>query len=139
MTDALLIGREPDRDLGFSYVDRPPYEAVVLGSLSPGQLLWFREDRVLEALEQGLPVYLYTPGLPRTEGCEDALRARYQGALGDLRDWGVVLIQGPPRPFVNERRANRDRLGPIPPGALLTPLAKEVLEEKRKKSWRSER
>jgi len=65
MTPALLIGREPGQELGYCYVTEPPYEAVVIGSLSLGQLLRFREERVLEALAQGKQVLLYTPGLPQ--------------------------------------------------------------------------
>ena len=61
MTRALLIGREPDQMLGFQYVKEPPYEAVVLGSLSLSQLLRFREERVLSALAEGKSVYLYVP------------------------------------------------------------------------------
>ena len=53
MTRALLIGREPDSPLGFSYVQEEPYEAVVIGSLTISQLLRFREERVLGALAQG--------------------------------------------------------------------------------------
>ena len=64
MTRALLIGTEPRAELGFSYVSEKPYEAVVIGSLSIGNLLKFREERVLEALAEGKSVYLYTPGLP---------------------------------------------------------------------------
>ena len=33
---ALLIGREPAAALGWSYVTEPPYDAVVIGSLSLG-------------------------------------------------------------------------------------------------------
>lgn len=51
--------------MGYCYVTEPPYEAVVIGSLSLGQLLRFREERVLEALAQGKQVLLYTPGLPQ--------------------------------------------------------------------------
>ena len=47
-----------------SYVTEPPYDAVVIGSLTLSQLLRFREERVLSALAEGKPVYLYTPGLP---------------------------------------------------------------------------
>ena len=60
---ALLIGREPAAALGWSYVTEPPYDAVVIGSLSLGALLRFREEAVLEALAQGKSVYLYTPCL----------------------------------------------------------------------------
>ena len=36
---ALLIGRRPEADLGYRYVNGPPYTAVVIGSLQPGELL----------------------------------------------------------------------------------------------------
>ena len=58
MSRALLIGREPGSDLGFSYTAEPPYDAVVIGSLTLGQLLRFRDERVLEALAQGKQVLL---------------------------------------------------------------------------------
>ena len=50
MTKALLIGQEPLMPLGFSYVREKPYDAVVIGSLTLGELLRFREERVLAAL-----------------------------------------------------------------------------------------
>ena len=53
---ALLIGTQPP--LGYEYVTQPPYDAVVIGSLTLGQLLRFREERVLEALANGMPVVL---------------------------------------------------------------------------------
>ena len=39
MTRALLIGKEPAAELGYSYVTEPPYDAVVIGSLTLSQLL----------------------------------------------------------------------------------------------------
>ena len=63
---ALLIGREPELDLGYSYVTQPPYDAVVIGSLTFSQLLQFSQEPALEALAQGKSVLLYTPGLPDT-------------------------------------------------------------------------
>ena len=51
---ALLLGRAPEEDLGYRYVQEPPYEAVVMGSLTPGQLLCFREERVLDDDSAGL-------------------------------------------------------------------------------------
>ena len=59
MTRALLIGREPPLALEFAYVTEGEYEAVVIGSLTLGQLLRFREERVLSALAEGNPVYLF--------------------------------------------------------------------------------
>ena len=45
MTRALLIGHAP-ASLSFVYVTDGAYDAVVLGSLTLGQLLHFREEPV---------------------------------------------------------------------------------------------
>ena len=67
MSRALLIGTEPSRPLGYSYVTEAPYDAVVIGSLTLGQALRFCEERTLAALAEGKPVVLYTPGLPQVQ------------------------------------------------------------------------
>ena len=67
MTDALLIGNEPGWPLGYRYVKEKPYEAVVIGSLTIGELLHFSNEEVLSALAEGIPVILYTPGLPEVK------------------------------------------------------------------------
>ena len=67
MNRALLIGKEPGAELGFSYVREEPYDAVVIGSLTVGQMVCFREERVLCALAEGKSVILYTPGLPEVK------------------------------------------------------------------------
>ena len=126
---ALLIGREPAADLGVTYVDRSPYEAVVIGSLEPGQLLRFREDRVLAALAEGKPVYLYTPGLPQVQN--RALAASLASAQRELKNWGVLFTDGGRKRLITAEDAREyRRRGQRPgPGAVLTPLAKEILEE----------
>ena len=126
---ALLIGREPAADLGVTYVDRSPYEAVVIGSLEPGQLLRFREERVLTALAEGKPVYLYTPGLPQIQN--RALAASLASAQRELKNWGVLFTDGGRKRLVTAEDAREyRRRGQRPgPGAVLTPLAKEILEE----------
>ena len=53
MSRALLIGSEPGAALGYTYVAEAPFDAVVIGSLTLGQLLCFREERVLSALAGG--------------------------------------------------------------------------------------
>lgn len=130
MIRALLIGREPTIDLGYTYVTQPPYEAVMLGSLTPGQLLCFREEAVLEALTAGLPVYLYTPGLPEP-GKSRALAASFASARRNLKTWGVVFTDGCRKRLVTAEDARLlRRRGQHPaPGAVLTPLAREILEE----------
>ena len=127
---ALLIGREPALDLGYSYVTQAPYEAVVIGSLQLSQLLHFSEEPALEALAQGLPVVLYTPGLPEIPK-NRAMAASIAGARRQLKNWGVVFSDGQRRHLITAQEAKAMKLaGRRPaPGAVLTPLAREVLEE----------
>ena len=127
MTRALLIGDPPGTALGCEYVAEPPYDAVVLGSLAIGQLLRFREERALAALAEGKPVYLYTPGLPEVRN--RALAAQLASAQRELKNWGVIFTDGGRRRLVTAEEAREmRRTGRSPaPGAVLTPLAKEIL------------
>lgn len=129
MTRALLIGREPGTELGFRYVEEMPYEAVVIGSLTLGQLLRFREERVLSALAEGKPVYLYTPGLPEAPK-NRALAGSLASAQRELKNWGVLFTDGGRKKLITAEEARILRAsGQMPsPGAVLTPLAKEIME-----------
>ena len=124
---ALLIGREPDADLGMRYVQNAPYDAVVIGSLTPGQLLRFRDEQVLAALAAGKSVYLYTPGLPQVKN--RALAASLASAQRELKNWGVLFTDGGRKRLITaeEARALRRQGRTAAPGAVLTPLAKEIL------------
>ena len=128
MKQALLIGRVPS-GLDFQYVSEKPYEAVVIGSLSLGQLLHFSEEAVLQALAEDLPVYLYTPGLPPIPR-NRALAASAATAQRELKHWGVLFTDGNRRHLITAEQAQQmRRSGQKPaPGAVLTPLAKEILE-----------
>lgn len=126
---ALLIGKEPTAELGYSYVREGEYDGVVIGSLTLSQLLRFREEQVLQALAEGKPVYLYTPGLPEAPK-NRALAGSLASAQRELKSWGVVFTDGGRKRLVTAQEA-RDLLaqGKRPaPGAVLTPLAKEILE-----------
>ena len=126
---ALLIGREPDCDLGYSFVTQAPYEAVVIGSLTLSQLLQFSQEPALEALALGKTVVLYTPGLPEAPK-NRAMAASIAGAKRQLKNWGVVFSDGMHRHLITAQEARAMKAaGRRPsPGAVLTPLAKEVLE-----------
>ena len=130
MTRALLIGKEPAAELGYSYVTEPPYDAVVIGSLS--QLLRFREERVLSALAEGKPVYLYTPGLPEAPK-NRMLSGSLASAQRELKNWGVLFTDGGRKKLITAEEARGLRAaGKLPsPGAVLTPLAKEIMEGKK--------
>ena len=129
MKRALILVDAPSQ-LHFAYVTEPPYDAVVIGSLQLGQLLRFDNEQVLSALAAGITVYLYTPGLPECPK-NRALAASLAAAQRELKNWGVLFTDGSRRHLVTaeEAKAMR-RLGQKPaPGAVLTPLAKEILKE----------
>ena len=129
MTRALLIGTEPGQELGFCYVQEPPYEAVMIGSLTLSQLLRFREERVLAALADGKSVYLYVPGLPEAPK-NRALAASLAAAQRALKNWGVLFTDGGRKRLITaeEARILRSQGKSPGPGAVLTPLAKEIME-----------
>ena len=126
---ALLIGSQPGLLSGYTYVEDAPFEAVVIGSLTLGQMFCFREERVLSALAAGKSVYLYTPGLPNI-GKNRALSAAAATAQRELKSWGVLFTDGCRRHLVTAEEAKmlRSRGAQPDPGAVLTPLAKEILE-----------
>lgn len=129
MTRALLIGQEPGMELGFQYVEELPYEAVVIGSLSLAQLLRFREEPVLTALAEGKPVYLYTPGLPEAPK-NRALAGSLTAARRELKNWGILFTDGGRKRLITAEEARILRAsGRQPaPGAVMTPLAREIME-----------
>ncbi len=126
---ALLIGNEPPLSLGYTYENAPPYEAVVIGSLTLGQLLNFSDERVLTALAEGKQVLLYTPGLPEARA-NRGLSAALASKRRELKNWGVVFTDGAQRKVITAQQARQMRAaGERPaPSAVLTPLAKEILE-----------
>ena len=129
MSRALLIGNAPAAILEFSYVGEKPYDAVVIGSLTLGQLLRFDREEVLEALAIGMPVYLYSPGLPQAPK-NRALAASIATAQRELKNWGVLFTDGSRRHLVTAEEARAMRRAGQRPGrdAVMTPLAREILE-----------
>lgn len=129
MSRALLIGAEPAAVLGYTYVTQPPYDVVVIGSLGLSELLYFRDERVLSALAEGKSVVLYTPGLPEAPK-NRALSASLASSRRELKSWGVLFTDGAARHLITAQEAKRLRLAGERPGAgaVLTPLAREILE-----------
>ena len=126
---ALLIGAEPGFLPGYTFVTDPPNDAVVIGSLTLGQLLHFSNEQVLSALAEGKNVVLYTPGLPespKNRGLSAALASKRR----ELKSWGIVFTDGGQKRLITAQEARLLRSsGKVPgPGAVLTPLAKEILE-----------
>ena len=127
--NALLIGTEPGRSLGYTYVKEMPYDAVVIGSLTLSQLLCFSEESALQALAQGKPVVLYESGLPEAKA-NRALSATLASRRRELKNWGIVFTDGAQRKVITAQQARQMQLAGERPaaGAVLTPLAKEILQ-----------
>ena len=122
---ALLIGAQPP--LMFEYVTEE-YEAVVIGSLTLGQALGAYPEEMLRALAQGIAVVCYEPGFPKAER-NRAMAASLAARRRELKSWGVQFITGQEKKLVTAEDARRLlEQGKRPAaGAVLTPLAKEVL------------
>lgn len=131
MIRALLIGREPDRLLPYTYVQELPYDAVVVGSLPLSQALRLTDDRILQALAEGKPVVLYTPGLPTAPG-NRGLSAALAASRREMKVWGIVFTDGTQRKLITAQEARALKAAGKYPGAgaVLTPLAREILEGK---------
>lgn len=126
---ALLIGEKPACDLGFTYAADPPYDTVVIGSLSLGQALVFANEQALMALAEGKKVVCFEPGFPQAPK-NRALGAALASSRRNMKNLGIVFTDGGQKRLITAQEAREMKLsGRQPaPGAVLTPLAKEILE-----------
>lgn len=126
---ALLIGQNPGCELGYTYEAAPPYDAVVIGSLTLGQALYFSHEEVLTALAEGKNVICYAPGFPQAPK-NRALGAALASSRRNMKTLGIVFTDGGQKKLITAQEAREMKLaGRRPaPGAVLTPLAKEILE-----------
>ena len=128
--NALLIGQAPACDLGYRYVTEQAYDAVVIGSLTLGQALFFSVEPALTALAEGKTVICYTPGFPQAPK-NRALGAALASSRRNMKALGIVFTDGGQKKLITaqEARALRQAGKQPAPGAVLTPLAKEILLE----------
>lgn len=129
---ALLLGREPERDLGWRYVGEN-YSAVVIGSMSAHALLHFPDEASLEALLTGKPVFLWENGLDyhRYAHCANrALWSRLLSAERQLRQWGVQPLREGGGRLVTAQEVRKLLRSGQPVNGRLTPLARDILEGK---------
>jgi len=128
---AKLMGSAPACDLGYAYVDMPPYDAIVIGSLTLGEALYFASEEALQFLAEGKSVICYAPGFPQSPK-NRALGAALASSRRNMKNWGIVFTDGAQKRLITaeEARALKQSGKNPPPGAVLTPLAKEILESK---------
>ena len=126
---ALLIGDKPPCDLGYSYENTPPYDAIVIGSLTLSQALCFANELALTFLAEGKQVVCYAPGFPQAPK-NRALGAALASSRRNLKNWGLVCTDGGQKRLitVQEARALRQAGKQPAPGSVLTPVAREILE-----------
>ncbi len=128
---AFLIGQEPYRDLGWRYVREGDYEAVMIGSLSPWELLRFPDALCTEALLQGKPVFLWEGALDYRHyrsTCNRALFARLLSAERQLKELGVQMVGSEDTKVLTAQEVRRRLEKGQPIHGRLTPLARDVLE-----------
>ena len=124
-----LIGEKPPCDLGFTYESAPPYDGVVIGSLTLSQALYFANEQALSALAEGKKVICYTPGFPQAPK-NRALAAALASAKRNMKTLGIVFTDGAQKKLITAQEAMAlKQAGKTPaPGSVLTPLAKEILQ-----------
>lgn len=127
---ALLLGDVPKELQKYIYVNEKPYEAVVIGELTPAQLLQMPSDPVCMALLEGVPVYLTSQQWLKGSTAP-ALRRDLQGAYQRLLRYGVLPFREEGNLITAERARAMAAAGERPAaGCRLTPLARDILEGK---------
>ena len=128
---AKLIGTQPPCDLGYTYTQSPPYDAIVIGSLTIGEALYFHHEEALQFLAEGKSVICYAPGYPQSLK-NRSLGAALASSRRNLKNWGIVFTDGAQKRLITaeEARILKQAGKQPPPGSVLTPLAKEILESK---------
>ena len=126
---ARLLGAEPPCDLGYTYVAAPPYDAVVIGSLTLSEALYFAHEEALQFFAEGKSVICYAPGFPQSPK-NRALGAALASSRRNMKNLGIVFTDGGQKRLITAEEARLlKQAGKLPPpGAVLTPLAKEILE-----------
>ena len=129
---ALLVGRAPERDLGFHYVTQGEYTAVVIGSLSGCALLHLPDETLTQALLLGKPIYLCPEGLEYRQFSRTANRALWSRLLAaerQLKQLGVRFLERKPgEKLLTANEVRRLLREGLPVEGRLTPLARDVLE-----------
>lgn len=128
---ARLIGTMPDVYNNYNYVNNEPYEAVVIGAISPAQLLQMPNDIVCKALLENKPVYFCGEQLWKKSRSARALCRELAAAEQRLYRLGVLPMETAGR-LLTAKEARAMRQSGKTPGSncRMTPLARDILEGK---------
>lgn len=130
---ALLMGRMPPGETGFSYVSEAPYTAVVIGSMDAWELFHFPDRRVLEALLEGKPVYYCEAGQDWKKYSHSANRTLWSKLLSaqrQMQQWGAMPLGTSSQKLLTAQEVRRRLSQGLPIEGRLTPLARDILEGK---------
>ena len=130
---ALLLGQAPARDYGWQYVSGGSYSAVVIGSMTAGELLRFPDEKSAEALLEGKPVYVCREGLTYRRCAGTANRvfwSRLLAAERQMKQLGVEFLGGGQEKLLTAEEVRRRLREGLAIEGRLTPLARDVLEGK---------
>lgn len=128
---ALLIGKRPEAELGWRYVGQAPYDAVMIGSMTPCELLHFPDECCTQALLLGKPVLLWEDGLALhcyAHTANRALWSRLLAAQRQLRQLGVQFLGTKTAPVLTAEEVRRRLRSGQSVSGRLTPLARDILE-----------
>ena len=90
---ALLLGSPPPISLPWVCTDKPPYDVVLLGSMTARQVLQFPCGTCIQALLEGKPVYAWEEGLSYRSFRHTANRSLWSKLLSAERQMKQLGVQ----------------------------------------------
>ena len=128
---ALLIGEMNEINHNYNYVNLKPYEAIVIGSITPWQLLQMPSDPVCMGLLEGMPVYYSQKQLWRERHGAKPFRRELIAAEQRLYRMGVLPLGKSEHILTAEEMRHLLLSGKRPlSSSRMTPLARDILEGK---------
>ena len=126
---ALLIGEDPIVDSNYNYVNEKPYEAVIIGKLSPEALFRMPTDVVCTALLEQIPVYLLDHQSWKDSKTARALCRELSLAQQRLYRLGVRPLHSSAKLLTADDARTMRLSGKTPEQhCRMTPLARDILE-----------
>lgn len=129
MPRAYVIGVLPEDYDNYIYVNKKPYDVILIGQLQPGQMLRMPSNTVCCALLEGKPVYYCKKQQWYRNKVARALCRELMNAEQRLFRIGVRPIEGQDRLITAKEARDLLQIGKRPSDTRrMTPLARDILE-----------